>query len=149
MPYPSTLCRASGLRPSYYPFGYHMMYASEEKEKTRMRRGRRKKREEGKHGCMVRGGHGLLRVSLELPMYGLRVATPETASRPFIGVAACRASSLWPSYYPFQYPMKYASGEWGRESKERGVKKGKRKRKGGGERMGVWQEVAMDSLKYH
>jgi hypothetical protein len=56
--------RASGLRPSYYPFGYPMMYASEEEEKGRGRRGRRKEREEGKHGRMVRSGHGLLRVSL-------------------------------------------------------------------------------------
>jgi hypothetical protein len=45
--------------------------------------------------------------------------------------------------------MKYASGEWGRKSKERGVKKGKRKGKGGGECMGVWQGTAMDYLKYH
>jgi hypothetical protein len=29
--------------------------------------------------------------------------------------------------------MKYASGEWGRESKERDIKKGKRKGKGGGD----------------
>jgi hypothetical protein len=38
--------RASGLRLSYYPFGYPMMYASEEEEKGRVRRG--KEREEGK-----------------------------------------------------------------------------------------------------
>jgi hypothetical protein len=36
--------RASGLRPSYYPFGYPMMYASEEEEKGRVRRGRGKER---------------------------------------------------------------------------------------------------------
>jgi hypothetical protein len=139
--------RASSLQPSYYPLGYPMLYASGEKEKRRVRRGKGTEREEGKHGCMVRSGHGLLKVSLGLPMYGLRVATPETASWPFFGVAACRASSLWPSYYPFKYPMKYASGEWGRESKERGGKKGKRKGKGGGECMGVWQGTAMDYLK--
>jgi hypothetical protein len=37
----------------------------------------------------------------------------------------------------------------GRESKERGVKKGKRKGKGGEESMDVWQGTAMDYLKYH
>jgi hypothetical protein len=34
--------RASGLRPSYYPFEYPMMYTSEEEEKGRVRRGKRK-----------------------------------------------------------------------------------------------------------
>jgi hypothetical protein len=48
-------CKACGLRPSYYPYGYPMMYASEEKVKGR---------DEGKHGHMARGGHGLLQVSL-------------------------------------------------------------------------------------
>jgi hypothetical protein len=57
-------CKASGLRQSYYPYGYSMMYASEEEEKGRVRRGRGKKREGGKHGCMARGGHRLLQVSL-------------------------------------------------------------------------------------
>jgi hypothetical protein len=49
--------KASGLRPSYYPYGYPMMYASEEEEKRRVIRGRGKEREEGKHGRMVMGGH--------------------------------------------------------------------------------------------
>jgi hypothetical protein len=64
-------------------------------------------------------------------------------------VAARKASSLRPSFYLFEYPIKYASGKWGRESKERGVKKGKRKGKGGGKCMGVWQGTAMDYFKYH
>jgi hypothetical protein len=38
-----------------------MMYVSEEEEKGRVTRGRGKEREEGKHGRMVRGGHGLLK----------------------------------------------------------------------------------------
>jgi hypothetical protein len=41
-------CWASGLRPSYYPFGYPMMYSSEDEEKGRVRRRRGKEREEGK-----------------------------------------------------------------------------------------------------
>jgi hypothetical protein len=45
--------------------------------------------------------------------------------------------------------MKYASGEQGRKSKERGVNKGKRKGKEGGECMGIWQRTAMAYLKYH
>jgi hypothetical protein len=81
----------------------------------------------GKHAHMERDCHGLLKVSLGLPMYALK--RPLAVS----GVAALRVSSLRPSYYPFEYPMKYASGEWGRESKERGGKKGKRKGKGGRE----------------
>jgi hypothetical protein len=40
--------RASCLWPFYYPFEYPMMYASEEEEKGRVRRGRGKEREEGK-----------------------------------------------------------------------------------------------------
>jgi hypothetical protein len=59
---------ASGLRPSYYPIGYPMMYASEEEEKGRVRGGRGNEREEGKHGRMARGGHGLLKLSLGLTM---------------------------------------------------------------------------------
>jgi hypothetical protein len=40
--------KASGLRPSYYPYGYPMMYASGEEEKRKVIRGRGKEREEGK-----------------------------------------------------------------------------------------------------
>jgi hypothetical protein len=38
-------CKASGLRSSYYLYGYPMMYASEEEEKGRVTRGRGKERE--------------------------------------------------------------------------------------------------------
>jgi hypothetical protein len=40
--------RASSVRPFYYTFGYLMMYASEEEEKGRVRRGRDKERGEEK-----------------------------------------------------------------------------------------------------
>jgi hypothetical protein len=60
--------KAGGLRPSYYPYGYSMMYASEEEEKGRVTMGRGKEREEGKHGHMVRGGRGVLKVSLGITM---------------------------------------------------------------------------------
>jgi hypothetical protein len=36
--------KASGLRPSYYPIGYPMMYASEEEEKGRVKKGKGKER---------------------------------------------------------------------------------------------------------
>jgi hypothetical protein len=40
--------KASSLQPTYYFFGYPMMYASEEKEKGRVRKGKGKETEEGK-----------------------------------------------------------------------------------------------------
>jgi hypothetical protein len=38
-------CKASSLRPTYYFFGYPMMYTSEEEEKRRVRRGKGKETE--------------------------------------------------------------------------------------------------------
>ena len=61
-------------------------------------------------------------------MYTLRAATPETASWPFqwgppTGQAACGRLIT-----PLSTHMKYASGEWGRNSKTRGVKKKRKER---------------------
>jgi hypothetical protein len=115
-----------------------MMYTSEEEEKGRVQRGRGKEREEGKHNRMARGCHGFFKVSLGLPMYALRADTPEKASWPFQGWPPAERATCGRLITLLNTLKKYASGEWGRESKERDVKKGKRKGKGGGERMGVW-----------
>jgi hypothetical protein len=92
--------KANSLRPSYYLYGYPMMYASEEEEKGRVKRGRGKKRE---HGLMK---HGLMAVSV---------------------MAARRASSLRPSYYLYGYPMMYAQRRKRREGWQGvGERKGRR-----------------------
>jgi hypothetical protein len=115
-------CKESGLRPSYYPFGYPMMYASEEEEKGRVRRGRGKEREEGKHGLMARGGHGLLKLSL-----GLTMPYPSTPCG-WPPLKRPQSKRLRPSYYPHGYPMMYASEEEEKERVRRG--RGKERKKG-------------------
>jgi hypothetical protein len=45
--------------------------------------------------------------------------------------------------------MSYPCTPCGQPPREGKGVKGKRKKKGGGEGMGVWRGAAMDSLKYH
>jgi hypothetical protein len=78
--------KAGGLRPSYYPYGYSMMYASEEEEKGRVTRGRGKERE-GEEGIAWAYGEGrprtpesITRAYHVLPLYALQAATLATAS---------------------------------------------------------------------
>jgi hypothetical protein len=98
--------RASSLRLFYYTFGYLMMYASEEEEKGRVRRGRGKERGRRKHGRMARGGHVLLKVSL-----GPTPLRPSTVLLP-----------LW-----IPHDVRIRGGRQGKGEKR------KRKGKGGGE----------------
>jgi hypothetical protein len=87
------------------------------KEGEEERKGRR-----GMHGCMARGGHGLLQVSL-----GPTMPYPSTP---------CRRPPLWIPHDVSLRGRREGKGE-----------KRKRKKKAGGERMGIWQGVAMDYFK--
>jgi hypothetical protein len=96
--------------------------------KGRVRRGTGKEREAGKYGHMVRGGHAMDYLKYHL---GLTCPTPlrpagshpRNSLKTVSGEAARKASGLQLSYYPFGYPMMYASKE---EEKER-VRRGRGK----------------------
>jgi hypothetical protein len=113
-------------------------------------KGKRKGKERrGRHGSMARGlgGHGLLKVSLGNTMpYPSTPCGRPPLKRPHSRLEVGRlqgerpAAVSLPLWIPHDVRLK-----GGREGKG---EKGKRKRKGGGEHMGVWQGVAMDYFKY-
>jgi hypothetical protein len=115
-------------------FVYPIMYISEEEgcEGEEERKGRR-----GRHGHMVSGGHGLLKVSL-----GSAMPYPSTpyGQPPLKGPhRRFRAGRLQGERAPaILLPLWIPHDVCLRRGREGKGEKRQRKRKGGGERMGVW-----------
>jgi hypothetical protein len=99
------------------------------------------------HRRMAGDGHGLLKVSLGPTMpYPSTPCGRPPLKRPhgcFRG-GHLQGKRPWAVFLPLWIPhdVRLRGGREGKGEKR------ERKRKGGGEGMGVWQEVAMDSLKY-
>jgi hypothetical protein len=98
------------------------------------------------HGRMAGDGHGLLQVSL-----GPTMPYPsKPCGRPLWGTHGRMArGGHGLLQVSLRSTMSYPCTPCGQPPREGKGVKGKRKKKGGGECMGVWQGTAMDYLKYH